>query len=546
MNEDRRLRIEDGRGVACLMPAPPSFRCCLFLGCYLCAGLAHGQTTQAPSASSDPRSPAKTSEIIPTNLNSAQIEEKPAVGFAAKLGPGPSDVRVLPINLPTTLRLVDASNPTIALARERINEAYANLRQAQVLLLPSLQTGPAYIRHDGLLQNSTGLIINTSKWNFFEGGGATLFVETSDAVFAPRIARRLLDAQSAGAQGVANSIQLDAASRYLDLLGAYGALAINAETLANVEQAVGMADQAVKAELGKTPADANRLRTEQALRRQERFDLEGKAAAASAKLAQVLLVDATADLQPTDAAIVPITLLSADTSLDELVATGLMNRPELAESRALVEAALARWRQARTGPLLPRLEVDYLAGVFGGGINDNTERFGGRGDGLAQAVWTLHNLGAGDVALARARRSHYNQSNIHVREVEAQVAAEITTAAKLVRARQRTLNAAQDGVRQAEKAWPTVLKTTFNATFLPGGAGVRRFEALELLWAERDLDQARRSYLNEVIEFNRAQFQLYWALGQPPLESLANLTPLPVQTPVLPPDQKSGQDKSKN
>jgi hypothetical protein len=51
------------------------------------------------------------------------------------------------------------------------------------------------------------------------------------------------------------------------------------------------------------------------------------------------------------------------------------------------------------------------------------------------------------------------------------------------------------------------------------------------------LDQARRSYLTEVIEYNRAQFQLYWALGQPPLESLAQLTPLPVQTPVLPPEK---------
>ena len=106
-----------------------------------------------------------------------------------------------------------------------------------------------------------------------------------------------------------------------------------------------------------------------------------------------------------------------------------MNRPELAESRALVAAALARWKQARTAPLLPRLEVDYLAGEFGGGLHDETQRFGGRGDGLAQAVWTLHNLGAGDVALARARRSQYNQSNLHVREVEAQVASEIVASA---------------------------------------------------------------------------------------------------------------------
>jgi outer membrane protein TolC len=175
--------------------------------------------------------------------------------------------------------------------------------------------------------------------------------------------------------------------------------------------------------------------------------------------------------------------------------------------------------------------VDYIAGEFGGGIHDETERFGGRGDGMAQAVWTLHGLGAADVALARARRSQYNQSNFHVREVEAQVFAEVTAAAKLARARQRALASAQEGVQQAEKAWQRVFK--FISEF--GFEKPRQFEVLELLVAERDLNQARMQYLTEVIEFNRAQFQLYWALGQPPMESLAASSILPVQTPVLPP-----------
>src|SRR4029077_17968033 len=99
----------------------------------------------------------------------------------------------------------------------------------------------------------------------------------------------------------------------------------------------------------------------------------------------------------------------------------------------------------RTAPLLPRLEVDYLAGEFGGGLHDETQKFGGRGDGLAHAVWTLHNIGARVLALARVRRSQYDQSNLHVREVEAQVAAEIVAAAKSVRAPQRTLSRAQKG-----------------------------------------------------------------------------------------------------
>ena len=49
----------------------------------------------------------------------------------------------------------------------------------------------------------------------------------------------------------------------------------------------------------------------------------------------------------------------------------------------------------------------------------------GRGDGTAMAVWELRNLGAGDVAAARARRSQYNQANLNVVEVQAAVAEEV-------------------------------------------------------------------------------------------------------------------------
>src|SRR5262249_13406462 len=153
-------------------------------------------------------------------------------------------------------------------------------------------------------------------------------------------------------------------------------------------------------------------------------------------------------LRPAELAVLPVVLVPTDGPLDELVATGLLNRPELARQRALVSAALARWRQAKVGPLLPRVEVGYNAGEFGGGQNDAAMRFGGRGDGLAQAIWELHNLGAGDVARARERRSLYNEANLHVLEVQARVAAEVTAAARVARARQRTLAAAQDAVRQ--------------------------------------------------------------------------------------------------
>src|SRR5262249_9621701 len=154
--------------------------------------------------------------------------------------------------------------------------------------------------------------------------------------------------------------------------------------------------------LTKTTADTSRARTELERRRLERIDLEGRAATASARLAQLLLLQPTVDLVPADPTVVPIALVPVDGPLDDLGAAGLLSGPELAESRALVEAALARWRQAKLSPLIPRLDISYFAGDFGGGRNSFMGTFNARGDGMAQATWELRGLGLGDVARAQA------------------------------------------------------------------------------------------------------------------------------------------------
>ena len=439
--------------------------------------------------------------------------------------------QVLPIDLPTALRIVDASNPTIALARERVREAYARQRQAEALWLPNLDTGPAYVRHDGRLQNSSGLVFPVSKSNFFMGGGAALRVETADALFAPLIARRLTDAQAAAARAVSDNVQLDVALTYLDLVRVYGALAINADSLARAEEMLRRAEAASKTNLSRSTADVTRARTEYNLRQEERIDLEGQAAAVSARLAQLLLLQPTVDLRPADPAIVPIALVPATIPLDELVALGLMNRPELAESRTLVAAALARWRQARVGPFLPRLEVTYYAGTFGGGTHEEMDNFGSRGDGTVQAIWELRNLGVGDLARARERRAQYNEANFHVIEVQAQVGAEVAAAAKLARSRERALANAQTAVREAAETWRRLDAASF------GLANPREklLSTLEPLIAVQTLSQARLQYLTQVIEYNKAQFRLYTAMGQPSIQALAEAVPLAVQTPVVPP-----------
>jgi hypothetical protein len=60
-----------------------------------------------------------------------------------------------------------------------------------------------------------------------------------------------------------------------------------------------------------------------------------------------------------------------------------------------------------------------------------------------------------------------------------------------------------------------------------------QFDALEPLTAIQALNQARVLYLQQVVEFNRSQFRLFTALGQPAVCGLDTATTRPVDVPVL-------------
>jgi outer membrane protein TolC len=445
--------------------------------------------------------------------------------------------RMLPIDLPYALHLVGTANPTIALAEQRIAEAYAMLKQAQVLWVPNLWLGgnpnaptflPTFYHHNGLLQTSSGTVEFTDKNYFFLGAGSSLVVSLADALFAPHIAGFGVAAAQAHARAVTNDIQLQVALAYLDLLRQYGALAINDEALRKAQEMDRAAESAFKRGLGKTGADPNRARAEVEVRRQERLVLQEQAAVASARLAQLLLLDASADLLPGDQTVVPITLVSCEGAIDELIAVGLMNRPELAEFRALISAALVRWNEAKFRPLIPTLQAFYYGGSFIGG-QPALNTAGGREDVIVQMCWEVKSLGLGNLFEARERRAQYNQANLRLVEEQAQVAAEVTVAAKIARQRLRAVEEAQVAVRNAEETWRKLRAIAFGV-----GLPARQYDPLEALIAERQLLEARTLYLDHVIEYNRSQFRLYWAMGQPPEHSLPGASVRPTTVPVLP------------
>src|SRR5262245_59340502 len=73
----------------------------------------------------------------------------PAGPLGAPLVPGQM---INPIDLAGALRLAGARDLDIAIARERVAQALAELGEARALWLPSLFIGPNWIRHDGQAQ----------------------------------------------------------------------------------------------------------------------------------------------------------------------------------------------------------------------------------------------------------------------------------------------------------------------------------------------------------------------------------------------------------
>ena len=101
-------------------------------------------------------------------------------------------------------------------------------------------------------------------------------------------------------------------------------------------------------------ADANRAATD--LQRREAYlkQVESELLVSSARLCQVLNLDPSIRLHPTDAYVVPHPIVPDPIPVKELIALGLLQRPEMAAQRASVIQGLLTLDGAKALPFSPR------------------------------------------------------------------------------------------------------------------------------------------------------------------------------------------------
>lgn len=476
----------------------------------------------APAAKGAPdaKEPKKLPDALPMKEANANRPSglKLVSAETAPERPRYGETQVMPIDLPTVLRLVDSKSPSVGHARARWREAEARLEGAEVLWLPNFSGGVGYYRFDGQTQNQRGEVFGTSRANLFPSAGPTLAVDTADAYYRPLIERQTAASENFRTASAVNAAELEAALAYFDLVQVQAQIAINLEVVEKTEMMLKAAEIARANNLDRTAGDVQRSAAELSLRKLDALELKAKANTASARLARLLTLEPGVRLMPAETALPPLTLVAPSSTLDQLLQTAIANRPDLAANRAVIAAAWERVRRAKNGPWLPKLLVNNQTGGFGGGLNSYIGNFEARNALSAQLYWEVKNLGLGNRAETAERRAAAEQTEYTAIDAQARAAADIVEAASNAAAAYDSLALAQEAVREASELYRINKEGTFNVV-----DAKNLFDALRPLQAIQILNLARLRYLGAVMDFNRAQYRLYTALGRPVHESDGNV-----------------------
>lgn len=430
-----------------------------------------------------------------------------------------------PIDLVTALRLADADNLIISLAREQIQQAYAEYKTAGSLWLPSIRAGTSWNRHYGPLQVTEGVIEKVNRDSLWAGMGAFpigsgtvpipgVFASFNfaDAIFQPLAVQQRWGAREQAASAVRNNTLLDVSVAYLELLRTAQDIAIVQDVRDKVAELARITEAYVKTGQG-LQADADRMRVELGLRDIDLRRSQEAYISASARLTQLLRLEPCVRLQPIEPHVVQLCLVSKECQCPDLVAQALSNRPELRQNRYLVGEVLQLMRREKFAPLVPSVILGASYGGFGGGTGANITRFSDRVDLDAVAFWELRNLGFGQAAALNTAQSRLRQAQIQELASLDLVAREVTETHAQVQIREQQVETARDLVKFAADSYE------HNLVRIQQGQGL----PIEVLQSTQALLQARREYLRSIIDYNSAQFALQralgWSVGQPELAS---------------------------
>jgi outer membrane protein TolC len=530
------------------------------LAAWLCGGLAAGMAAAEGPELAVAQQDSKSEEKLPRpkRIENGRGKPPPKEGEIEALLP-PKPASILPkdmnaVDLHCVLRVAGMENPDILIARQRIAVAEALRFGAYAMILPNFNGGTNYDAHTGPLQQSSGNILTVNRNALYVGAGAGAVaagtvgvpgiqynINISEGLFGALAVNQQVRIRRYESVAVRNQMFLRVAQGYMDLLWAEGKRAIAEQNRDESHEIARLT--AVYAWTGQgKQSDADRAAAELAKRNAELVQAEGDMLVASAKLVALLNIPPSVQLHAVDGWVAPTPLVPDPIPMTELLFIAMNQRPELAAKRAAIRQAVLMLYNAKVLPFSPTVLAGYSAGTFGGGSNligqpggfqgfaqARFGSFGARDDIDVVMFWTARNAGVGNWAQIRRAGAERRLSELElVRELNT-VRADVATAYAGTHARYAQIGIAQRGMNAGHSSYKEDLDR------IKGGQGL----PIELINSFDLLAAARYQYLDAIVEYNKAQFALYVALGQPPASTLAHaipekLVPLPAPAPPLP------------
>jgi outer membrane protein TolC len=408
------------------------------------------------------------------------------------------------------------------------------------MMLPSLNAGAMYHWHQGPLQAGDGQIEKVNLQSVYVGGGdwtlgsetvaipaVHIFGHVGDAYFAPLVAAQVVNSRNADSRGIENTVLLVVIQRYLDLLGTQASLEAIRHSEDNIRQVVQATAAFARTGQGRV-GDYNRARTDALLLHSREERAQESVAVAAAELARILHLDPSIRLKTDAGSIEPVQLVDPTYRVEELIQIAQNARPEAAARAADISAADYRLKQEYARPWLPLISAGYSAGGFGGGGNLAGAPFqstAARSDFDVFAVWSFQNLGFGNAAIQKERRSERDDAFARRGLVLNQIGREVADAYAQSEARRQQLEFARGRLKTASAGAREDIDRTRGGEAFP----------LESINSVNLLVEARDEFIAALVGYDLAQFQLFVAIGQTPSVALPDPQKVGADRPIAAP-----------
>ena len=416
----------------------------------------------------------------------------------------PADSNVLPIDLPTALRLADERNLDVAIYVARIAEASAEVAEARLSAVPAVRIGADYARHTGNIQETSGQVIDADRASRFGGVGTGLSVDIADAIFAPLVAKQNRAAVMAASNANRHRVFVDVATAYLRLLQSRSEVTLVQRALDRATDLATLTANYAEAGEG-LQSDAQMAAVQPLIWQQRRAATQEQAETAAAELVRLLHLDPAVVLEPMESGIPPLQIFSGDEKVEELIARALTNRPETEQYDALVAAAQANLGAERSKLFVPAVSLDYSNGQFGGGPGSAIETTKDRSDLTLSLYWQFDSFGLGHRARTNQERAQLQRIGLERDKLRDIISAEVREDYARVRSLKQQLDLTGRAVERAREAYTLTRARIYDRQGLP----------LEALQAMQTLASAEGAELEARVGYSLAQIRLHTALGNP-------------------------------